>query len=493
MSKVIIIGAGISGLSAGIYAQKYGFRSQIFEMHSIAGGQCTGWDRDGYHIDGSIHWLSGTRKGTVLNKLWHEIGAINDIEIYQPEYFSCTMGDKEKVFIYSNKERLQKHLIEISPEDENEIVNLLNLSMVYSNFEPPYDQPCDQPQYTPLFVRISEKLNSIKYWRKRSTQLDYNRITVEEYVEHFKNPSIRYSLKSLLPTSYKASDLFFMLGSFLSGNAGKPMGGSRSFANRIADYYSTLGGVISYNKEVKLVNIENGIAKSVILKDGSEHEGDYIIIACDPKVIFNKLIPDKFMPLEFKKRYRRPYIYPLISCCFLSFRIDKDLKDYPSVIHFKTVPVKVEDHEIDELSITHYCLEPNFSPEGKSIITVHLYANYDWWKEKRNTIENYKTEKIQLANRIIDRIEKRFPELKDKIHLLDVATPLTYERFCGAYKGAYMSFGDTPNAIPLKSQKISQLLKNVFLAGQWLLPPGGLPNAALTGKWAADNIRDLEK
>lgn len=40
--KIFIIGGGIAGLTAGVFAQKYGFRSEIYESHSIVGGECTG-------------------------------------------------------------------------------------------------------------------------------------------------------------------------------------------------------------------------------------------------------------------------------------------------------------------------------------------------------------------------------------------------------------------------------------------------------------------
>lgn len=43
--KIVIIGGGIAGLSAGIYSAMNGFDTQIIEMHTIAGGQCTAWER----------------------------------------------------------------------------------------------------------------------------------------------------------------------------------------------------------------------------------------------------------------------------------------------------------------------------------------------------------------------------------------------------------------------------------------------------------------
>ena len=84
MKKIIIIGGGIAGLSAGIYAQKLGLESVIYEKHYISGGECTGWDREGFHIDGCIHWLMGTKEGTGLNNIWKDVGALEDVDVHQP-------------------------------------------------------------------------------------------------------------------------------------------------------------------------------------------------------------------------------------------------------------------------------------------------------------------------------------------------------------------------------------------------------------------------
>ena len=57
--SMIIIGAGMGGLASGIYGQINGYQTQIFEMHSLPGGQCTSWQRAGYTFDACIHHLLG--------------------------------------------------------------------------------------------------------------------------------------------------------------------------------------------------------------------------------------------------------------------------------------------------------------------------------------------------------------------------------------------------------------------------------------------------
>jgi phytoene dehydrogenase-like protein len=62
--SIIIIGAGMGGLAAGIYGQINGYETQIFEMHTKPGGQCASWKRKGYTFDACIHHFFGCKPGT---------------------------------------------------------------------------------------------------------------------------------------------------------------------------------------------------------------------------------------------------------------------------------------------------------------------------------------------------------------------------------------------------------------------------------------------
>ena len=96
--------------------------------------------------------------------------------------------------------------------------------------------------------------------------------------------------------------------------------------------------------------------------------------------------------------------------------------------------------------------------------------------------ETYRQTKQELTQEILKRILKQFPELEGKIELLDSWTPRTYERYCNAYHGAYMSFITTKEAKQLRIKGELKNLKHFYLAGQWIMCPGGLPIAAVSGK-----------
>lgn len=86
--SIIIIGAGIAGLSAGCYAQMNGYQSTIFELHDLPGGLCTAWERKGYIFDGCIHDLFGSGEGQPFHSMWQELAAVQgrpmvNHEVYQ--------------------------------------------------------------------------------------------------------------------------------------------------------------------------------------------------------------------------------------------------------------------------------------------------------------------------------------------------------------------------------------------------------------------------
>lgn len=482
MKKIIIIGGGIAGLSAGIYAQLAGLQSVIYEKHIISGGECTGWDRKGFHIDGCIHWLTGTKPGTKLYKLWEEVGALENVEIYQPESFGTIEYQGKTVILWTDLDKLKNHLTEISPEDQEEIEKLIKYTKAYLNFEMPSDKPMDQ-------MSLMEKIKlgmSMKDVAPIMSKL--KKLTISEYLTKFKSSAIREALKSGLIENYCAYTLPFTLATLASGNGGVPRGGSKAFALRMEEKYKSLGGEINLGQEVKEIIIDDDTATGIILEDGSKVYGDYIVPACDTNITFEKLLKGKYKDESFSNKYTKEETYPLFSGVYIALGIDADLSSYPKDLVFETTKFPFEDKCINQISMKNYSYEPSFAPKGKSLVISYINANYKWWKEKRENLKEYNSEKNSLGNDIIEGIETRFPELKGRITLVDVATPVTFERYCGAYKGSYMSFGSTPKG----DQKIHdgriKGLKNLYMAGQWLMPPGGLPTALVTGKWAIQRI-----
>ena len=72
--KVVIIGAGLAGLSTGIYARLNGYETHIFEHGNQPGGVSATWKRKGFTIDGGVHFYMGYRPGQPVHDLYRELG-----------------------------------------------------------------------------------------------------------------------------------------------------------------------------------------------------------------------------------------------------------------------------------------------------------------------------------------------------------------------------------------------------------------------------------
>lgn len=117
--SIIIAGAGMGGLAAGVYGRLNGYHTTIFEQHSVPGGQCASWKRHGYTFDGCIHHLFGTDPSSKLYTLWRELGAMPRELARTSECVSVASPDGKLFNDFYDVDRLASHLKELSPADRD--------------------------------------------------------------------------------------------------------------------------------------------------------------------------------------------------------------------------------------------------------------------------------------------------------------------------------------------------------------------------------------
>lgn len=491
MKKIVIIGGGISGLSAGIFAQKNGYKSVIIEKHNILGGECTGWDRQGYHIDGCIHWLVGTKKGTPINKLWTNVGALDGVDIHHHESFLTYEHNGDQVHLYRDLDRLKSSWIALSPEDKEVIESFYKTIKQLQSFEIPVEKPMDM-------MNILEKVKLMISMKDAAMVMQkYDKISLKDYAKSFKNPALKGALASLVPESYSASSLFFALATFSKGQASVPVGGSKAFAMRMKDRYISLGGTVEYRCEADELVIEDKKVVRVICNNGKSFEADYFIAACDAHMLYERLLKGKYNDKDFQKRFNNPIDYPLASEVRISLGYDGILHDLPRTLIFPVAkPFKMNETIVDLLQITNYNYEPTFAPEGKTLLSCsknQYHTDYDVWNTLAKDHEAYQQEKNRIGKEVLKALETRFPQMKGKLTVLDVATPKTFERYCNSYRGSIMAFIPTIGGKMMSHPGNIDGLNNIFLCSHWLQPPGGLPVALITGKDVIQRICKKER
>ena len=141
-----------------------------------------------------------------------------------------------------------------------------------------------------------------------------------------------------------------------------------------------------------------------------------------------------------------------------------------------------------------YEFEPGFAPIGKTVLQVNVPQfdrEYLYWKGL--TGEEYKKQKKDAVKAITERVLTQFPGLQGHIEFLDCWTPMTYERYCNSYHGAYMGFITKKGIKSFRVKGIVKGVKNLYIASQWIMAPGGLPVAVTAGKFAVWRIARKDK
>ncbi len=491
--KVVIIGGGIAGLTSGIYAAMTGFDAEIYEKNSIVGGECTGWDREGYHIDNCIHWMIGTTKGTELNKIWELTGTVGDgIEIINSDKMYTSELNGQSITLWKDADRTEQELIKLSPDDEVEIRNLMKWSRLSMNIEIPAKKPTELMRAFEMIKFICSTGTALKLFK------EFKGMDTNDLMNRFKHPLIRCMISDFCTKESLGYTFPMTYGNFISGDGGIPRGGSRAMALRMQKKFENLGGKVYTNSSVeKIVFEEKNRANGIVIANGKKIKADYIVCACDTDYTFGHLLDKSYMPDMLKEMYKNRKAYPVYGMFQVAFAVDCD-KDYVGGDRILDLSgIKIADWAGERLTVKSYSYEPDFAPEGRQIIQVMLglrEESYDYWIELNKNKVEYDNKKHEIADMLMKKLEERFPEYKDKLKILDIWTPVTYHRYCNAYKGYNQSFMITKHSAknPYPSAHINGI-DNIVLAGQWINPPGGLPGAAITGKFAIQRILRKEK
>ena len=483
MQNIIIIGAGIAGLSAGVYALQSGFNVTILEQHTIPGGFCTSWKRGGYLFEGGLHWLMGSSDKHPMHDIWRNLGAINDsTKVYTGDPTMTYDHEGQRINFYRDVEKLRAHLIDIAPEDKKEINNFCDTIRACSKIAMPITD------IKGVKVREKSKMKPgmlLSMLPALLKMVKYGKISTSDYARRYKNPLLHNFFNSMTDEDYSIQMLFFPLGFYASGDAGYLEGGSLKMALNMAQRVKSLGGKIQYSAKVEQVLIENGKAVGVIV-NGERLTADSVIVTVDTLAAIDNLFP--VTHVEPWADTMRSMKDRLAANTFISLGVEADLSDLPGNITFTLdAPFEYAGKKHHEISIGNYAAYKDYAPTGCTAVTVIINGDtYDFWKGHRDN-GTYEDEKNKIADMIVRVLSEKIPQIQDKIAVIDVATPLTYERYCGSYRGSWMTMmvkGKRDKEFPLKSE----VAQGLYYAGQRMQPPGGMPPAADTGRKAVQYL-----
>lgn len=480
--SIIIIGGGIAGLAAGCYGRMNGFRTRIFELHKKKpGGLCTAWKRQGYTINGCLHWLIGSGPGSKFNMIWRELGALEGKTIVDFEEYARFESISDGTLIIStDMDRFEKHLKELAPEDSAVINEFISAVRACLQVEPPMDKA---PELMGLFDLLKMIFTNFPLMR---ILWKWNKISLKEYGARFKHPLIRKAFPELFMPDFPVT---FMLMSFAwmhKKSAGYPVGGSLEFSRNIEKRYLGLGGEMHYQSRVAKILTENGKAVGIRLEDGSEHRADYVISAADGHATIFDLLEGRYVDDVIRGYYEK--LIPFPPLVYIALGVNRTFPELPSSAGGMGIelaePLLVGGVEQGLLGVHIYNFDPTLAPEGKTVLVVMFRTDFEHWKKLRENDDRYKAEKEKLADAVVALLDKRFPGLAAQVEMRDVASPTTFVRYTNNWKGSFEGWQVTPKTWSFGNimKKTLPGLDNFYMAGQWVEPGGGLPTVALSGR-----------
>jgi phytoene dehydrogenase-like protein len=480
--KIVIIGAGMAGLSAGVYARMNGYEAEIYEMHNKPGGLCTSWKLKDYTIDGCIHWLTGTAPPDPFYRFWMELGALQGRRIIDHKVFYRFTGSDGRTFnVWCNADVLEAHMKELSPQDSGTIELLCRLIRRFTGFSMPLDKAFELFN----FFDVARMVIKMVPYNK-----DYNfcsSMTMKEFAERFRDPLLRETFPMLLgEEDLPLFSLIVTLALLHNRAGGFPQGGSLEFARAIEKRFLDLGGKIFYKSKVEKILTGNGSATGIRLKGGKEISGDYVISASDLRSTVYDLLGGQYIEPTHEELFKSVKLFP--SMLQVSFGISMDLSGEPEslgeMIRLKD-PLAIGGEQHEWLMVKNYCFDPTLAPAGKSVVVCGVsIRDFAYWENLYRNKAEYKAEKSRIEASIADILESKYPGFKSSIEVTDVATPMTYVRYTGNWKGTFMTWVITPELSKRfrMVRKTLPGLQNFWLSGMWVMPPGGLPTGVKTSR-----------
>ncbi len=478
--RIIIIGAGISGLTCGVYLQRSGFRTLIMEKAGNPGGVSTSWKRKGYTFEGGIHWLIGARKGVPLNDIWTESGALKD---NNPVFFKdpvYTLMDGDVVLeLHRDMKQTCRVLGEFSPRDRIALAILRFHVWCFTFFHTPV------LDLGGLKVRDRHRFVLSEFIKMGPAVLLtpwLMSLSARRYISRFRSPSVRRLFEAVVDPRINALSLIYTLSAFASGDSGYPKGGSLRMARNMADTFTSLGGEIRYRTPAEEI-VMNGKSFVGVRAAGELMACDAVVVSADARTAIDKLFSPA-IETRWAKRMRAKLM--TAQCMFIALGVHADLSARPRCMQIMLDrPLSAGGLEFEALTVNNYARESDYAPAGCTVLTVILAGNcYSWWKAAREA-GTYAARKQEAVEAFIDRLAKFLPETAGCIDVSDMATPLTYERYCDTYEGSYMS-----EWLPwhFNSNAPVSYAPGVYFTGQRVGFSGGLPVAAETGRRTAQTV-----
>jgi len=490
---VIIIGSGIGGLTTGSLLARYGYNVLICESHAIPGGAAHSFTRQGFTFDSGPSFYAGIGSGkpslNPLQQVLRLLGESIETVSYDP------LGEfhfPEGTFAaYQNNDQYCREIAKITPQGATEyqafVTEMLGLYAGLKDIPTIELRPDWKilqvlfPKYLPSLVKFLPKLPLVS----ASVGDIVQKTVTDPWVKRLIDLEC-FLLSGLKAEGTIAPEVAFMLGERSRVGVEYPVGGSEAIVEALIRGFKRWGGELRLNAHVEKILVRDGKVQGVRLGNGETLSAPLVISNATLWDTYSKLLSPQDLPPSFRQN---SLATPAVeSFMHLHLGIDAQGLDHLNGHH-----VVVHDSQKEITTPGNTCMisiptvwDANLAPSGQHLIHAYTLEPYQGWQRD----DGYRQRKQAKAESLYQALEKIIPDVRDRITLELIGSPLTHSYYLRRYQGTYgpaISAGE--GLFPSDQTPISGL----YRVGDSTLPGIGVPAVAASGILCANRFVSPEQ
>ena len=470
-ADVIIIGAGVAGLTCGALLAKRGLKVLILEKNQKVGGCCTSFEREGFSFDLSVQSIGECQKGGRVWRLLKELNLLDQIHFIPLEPAREYHFPNLKLLQSSHLETHLENLSQLFPKEG------MGIRQVYEILKRVFEEFTHIPSFLSLsdMTAFSSTYPLLSQYQERT----YTDLLDEWISSPFLKAllSIRTSYALLPPHDISVVGMAGIEMSYFLHGVSCIQGKVEELPLKIGEALTSQGGRILSGHEVNRILVKDKEAKGVRLKDGREVSGRVVISSIDACTTFFSLLGEGILPDRFRTRLKG--LTPSLSYFIIYLGIDGELDGLscPNNEIFFNDRLQEEYQAIYRNQIPEeapfYLLapsrvNPSHARQGGNTLCLSYKAPYHlspgWDQATRS----------QLSKRLIEKASPFVPDLEKRIVVRAETAPTTIEQWTGNQYGAAYGWAQTPRQSGIYRLQRTTPIPNLFLTGHWTSPGGGI-------------------
>jgi len=464
----VVIGAGNGGLTAALTLAAQGASTLLLERHNVPGGCATSFCRGRFEFEVALHQLSGmgteARPGP-LRDLLGRMGVLERLQFIQMEnLYRVVVPGHLDLLLKADRAEATAALKHRFPEEADGIDRFFDLvytfctEMVGVFFF--HDPEATREKY-PVFAGYALK--------PAGDILD----------AHFHDPLLKtalgiyWSYMGIPPSRLTFFDLAVVLWAYIEFKPFHIQGGSQALSNALLDAFRRAGGTARFNCGARRIVVADGRVRGVITDDGDEIRTDYVVSNAGSITTYRDLIGPEHVPGDVFDRLGTGTVGTSAFTLYMGLdAIPEELGIHAATnfiaatTNFDRVYDTMHTLDAPEAALfTCYDVDdPEFSPAGTcqaALVGLQYAAPWAGIAPHR-----YAETKYRIADNFLKLAETVFPDLRSHIEEVEIATPLTHQRYLGHPGGAIYGMDHFAKDARF-FQDLKPAIPGLYLAGAW--------------------------